>query len=527
MAELVPTLRLKRGSAKPLHAGHPWVFADAVAGLDGGPASPGAEVRVVDDRGTCIGRGLYSPQSAIAVRIITRADAPITPALIASRIDEALRLRREVLGLGAPTLSRADIPVGPAAAAQLLDEQDGNLLRELEAQIAKVESFAALYGMNALEETAELRKRRDELLKKTGGAAASGTLSRAPGAASGAVESRDGAGVYPDKTIGPAPPPQPAAVGPTFLSAQAAVPGTGATTAYRLVNSEGDGLGGLVVDVYGEYVVLQVGTPGIARFQEAILDALESRLRPRAILERSDNHARQLEKMAPAPAAALRGKAPEAPFSVYEYGVEMVCDLRPGRGQKTGLYLDQRENRRRASRFAAGRNVLDVCSYSGGFALHAARAGARSITLIDSSAEALELARANLERNGIADADLVCAEWTEGFKHLREAGRLFELLVLDPPKFARTKGKVSQALSAYRDLNAQAARLLAPGGILYTCSCSANVTEVDFERAVAGGLRQAGRRAALLERHGAAPDHPVPPGFEQGRYLKCLVLQVV
>jgi 23S rRNA (cytosine1962-C5)-methyltransferase len=300
-----------------------------------------------------------------------------------------------------------------------------------------------------------------------------------------------------------------------------------ATTAYRLINAEGDGLGGLTVDVYGDYVSVQIGTPGMARFQETILDALESRLHPKAIFDRSDVHTRQLEKMPPPTAAPLRGQAPDAPFPVCEFGVEMLCDLRPGHGQKTGLYVDQRENRRHFASFAAGRNVLDVFCHSGGFALHAALAGARSITLVDSSEQALELARTNLERNKIADADLIHAEWTEGFKHLREEGRLFDLVVLDPPKFARGRESVSQALSGYRDLNAQAARLLAPGGLLFTCSCSANVTEVDFERTVAAALRQAERRAVLLERRGAAPDHPVPPGFEQGRYLKCLVLQVM
>jgi 23S rRNA (cytosine1962-C5)-methyltransferase len=299
------------------------------------------------------------------------------------------------------------------------------------------------------------------------------------------------------------------------------------TDAYRLVNSEGDGLGGLIVDVYGDYVALQIGTPGMANFQETILNALSSRLSPKAILDRSDAHTWQIEKMNGHTGAVLRGEAPEAPMPVHEYGLEMLCDLRRGRSQKTGLFLDQRENRRRFADFAAGRNVLDVFCYSGGFALHAARAGAKSITLLDSSAEALELARANLERNKIMDAELVQAEWTEGFKRLREAGRLFDLMVLDPPKFARGKENVPQALTAYRDLNAQAARLLAPGGLLCTCSCSGNVTEVDFERAVAGGLRLAERRAVLLERRGAAPDHPVPPGFDQGRYLKCLVVQVI
>jgi 23S rRNA (cytosine1962-C5)-methyltransferase len=281
------------------------------------------------------------------------------------------------------------------------------------------------------------------------------------------------------------------------------------------------------VDVYGDYLSVQIGSAGMESRKETFLKVLVERLSPKGILDRSDSRMREMEKLPPPSAAPLYGQAPEGPFHVREHGVELLCDLRPGHGQKTGLYLDQRENRRRFAAFAAGRDVLDVFSYSGGFALHAARAGARSIALVDSSAAGLELARQNLVRNKIDDADLVEAEWTEGFKHLREAGRRFDLIVLDPPKFARAKDHVSHALSAYRDLNAQAARLLTPGGILFTCSCSGNVTEVDFERTVAAAMRHSEQRAVLIERRGAGPDHPVPPGFEQGRYLKCLVLQVV
>ena len=205
------------------------------------------------------------------------------------------------------------------------------------------------------------------------------------------------------------------------------------------------------------------------RREEDILDIFEDLLHPAGILDRSDAKSRQLERLSPPKHGALRGKAPDAPFFVREQGLELSCDLRPGQGQKTGLYLDQRENRAFVAGFAAGRDVLDVFSYSGGFSVHAAKAGAKSITLIESSEEALELARLNLERNGIDDADLVNAEYTEGFKHLREAGRQYGLIVLDPPKFARSREHVAQALSGYRDLNAQAVRLLAPGGLLFTC----------------------------------------------------------
>ncbi len=467
-AERVPTAHLKKGVAKPIHAGHPWVFAEAVAGIDGPKAAPGDEVRIVDDRGTCLGRGFYSPDSAIAVRILTRADTAITTDFLKTRIGEAYRLRRDVLGLG--------VVRGVQASANI-STKDQDQLEELDKQISGIQEFAKQYGMDALEETAELRKKKDALLKGA-------PLSAAPATLSG-------------------------------------------TTAYRLINSEGDGLGGLTVDVYGDYITVQVGTVGMDRREDDILDILEDLLHPAGILDRSDAKSRQIEKLSPTRQGPLRGKAPDAPFFVREHTVEMSCDLRPGQSQKTGLYLDQRENRRYIASFAPDRNVLDVFSYSGGFALHAAKAGAKSITLIESSEEALELAKLNLEHNGIDDGDLVNTEWNEGFKHLREAGRQYDLIVLDPPKFARTRDSVPQALSGYRDLNAQAVRLLAPGGLLFTCSCSGSVSEIDFERTVAAALRSTGRRAVLLDRRGPGPDHAVPPGFDQGRYLKGLLLQVV
>jgi 23S rRNA (cytosine1962-C5)-methyltransferase len=462
-AERVPTLHLKKGIAKPIHGGHPWVFADAVATIDGPKAQPGDEVRVVDDRGSCVGRGFFSPDSAIAVRLLTRADASITPEFIKTRIGEAVRLRKDVLKLGV-------IQGVPSAN---ISAKDQSHLEELEKQISGVENFARQYGMDALEETAELRKRKEALM----------------------------AGA-----------PLPAAR-------------VSGTTAYRAINSEGDGLGGLTVDVYGEYLAVQLGTVGMDRRREEILDILEELYQPAGIVDRSDAKSRQIERLSPPQHGALRGKNPDAAFFVREHGIEISCDLRSG--QKTGLFLDQRENRRYVASFAEGRNVLDVFSYSGGFALHAVKAGAKSITLIEASEEALELAKLNLTRNGIDDADLINAEYSEGFKHLREAGKQYDLIVLDPPKFARSRDSVSQALSGYRDLNAQAVRLLAPGGLLFTCSCSGSVTEIDFERTVAAGLRSSGRRAVLLDRRGPGPDHPTPPGFDQGRYLKGLMLQVV
>ena len=406
-AERVPVVCLRKGSAKPLHGGHPWVFADAIARIDGPKPAAGDEVRVIDEPGVCLGRGFFSPGSAIPVRILTRLDQPITNEFIGAGIDAAISLRRNVLGLG-------------------------------------------------------------------------------PGAKNPSGES----------------------------------------TAYRLINSEGDGLPGLIVDTYGDYLVVQSGTAGIERRLNFILDTLQERLGPKGILDRGDARARAVEKLQPAKTGPLRGNAPDVIQIVRINGLEHAVDLRAGCGQKTGLYLDQRQNRVRFAEFAPGRDVLDVCCYSGGFTLHAAKAGAKSLTLIDSSEEALQLAKTNLERNGINDADLYQADWTAGFKLLREARRQFGLVVVDPPKFSRSRDTVLHALSGYRDLNAHVLRFVAPGGVLFTCSCSGNVSETDFERAIAAALRVAGRRGTVLERRSAADDHPLLPGFDQGRYLKCLVVHV-
>ncbi len=412
MASQPATLRLRRGHTKPLHAGHPWVFADAIdAAGSASEAEAGAEVRVVDAQGQFMGRGYYSPDSAIAVRLLTRNDEPADEQLLGRRIDAAIALRHEVLGFSNQ--------------------------------------------------------------------------------------------------------PNPQVHNPKSL-----------TTAYRLIHSEGDGLGGLVVDRYGPYLCVQLGTVGMDCRRDVVFDLLEKRLKPEGILDKSDRRIRALEKLPQPQTEPFRGRMPDAPIEVLERGLRMSVDLRPGKGQKTGLYLDQRDNRCRFAEFASGKDVLDVFAYTGAFTLHAARAGATSLTLIEANEGALKAARENLARNGVEDADLICAEWSEGFHMLREKAMAFDLIVLDPPKFTMRRDALQNALSGYRDLNAQVAPLLRPGGILFTCSCSGNVTETDFERAVAAGLTHAGRRATLLERRGTGLDHPTLPGFDQGRYLKCLVLRV-
>ena len=395
MSESIVTFRLKPGHAKPLYAGHPWVFADAIDAVDGDPEA-GDEVRVIDHRDQALGHGYYSPTSAIPIRLLTRGDEEAGEALLEKRIDAAILLRKDTLKLG-------------------------------------------------------------------------GTE----------------------------------------------------TNAYRLIYGEGDGLGGLVADVYNDILAVQIHSAGMDKRRDVILSLIQKRMPFRTILDRSDTRLRKLEGLEP---AVIPDSLPEA-FEVTENGIRYLLDFAGG-AQKTGFFVDQRENRRRFGEFAKGRDVLDLFAYSGAFALNAQRGGAKSLTLVDSSHPALEMARVNLELNKIEDADLIESEWAEALRHLRTENRLFDLVVIDPPKFARAKKDIVSALAGYKDLNAQAVRMVRPGGIMFTCSCSGNVDFTEFERSVAFGIAQAGRRATLLESRGAGPDHPVWPGFDQGRYLKCLILRV-
>lgn len=296
---------------------------------------------------------------------------------------------------------------------------------------------------------------------------------------------------------------------------------TGAMTdAYRLVNGEGDGLPGLVVDRYGPGIAVQFLAAGMERIREAILDALRELLAPAFIVERSDTAAREEEGLPPA-AGVLQGTPPE-PLLVREGGLEYEVSLLVG--HKTGLYLDQRENRRLLRRLADGASVLDGFCYSGGFALAAAAGGARRVVAVDTSRTALALARRNLERNGHARlAGDVLRE--DMFRFLRPGRERYDLIVLDPPKFARRRAELDRALEGYRELNRLALTALAPGGMMLTFSCSGLVGAGPFQRAVQEAAVEAGRRLDVLQRLQAGPDHPWPLGQPGGDYLKGLLVQ--
>jgi 23S rRNA (cytosine1962-C5)-methyltransferase len=297
----------------------------------------------------------------------------------------------------------------------------------------------------------------------------------------------------------------------------------GEAAAMRLVHAESDGLPGIVADRYGDTVVLQLNSAGAERWREAIADALLAAGGVARVWERSDADVRQLEGLSPV-AGPLRGKREPARIAIDEEGVRFGIDLE--QGHKTGFYLDQRDNRQQLRALASGRDVLDCFCYSGGFALNALAGGANSVLAVDSSAEALELARGNAELNKLPQP-----EWMEGdvfqlLRKFRDSRKSFDVVVLDPPKFAPTAALVEKAARAYKDINLLALKLLRPGGLLMTFSCSGGVSADLFQKIVAGAALDADVEAQVVARLGASADHPIALSFPEGDYLKGLICRV-
>ncbi len=293
--------------------------------------------------------------------------------------------------------------------------------------------------------------------------------------------------------------------------------------AMRLVHGESDGLPGLVVDRYAETLVLQILSAGAERWRAFWPDALVQLTGARNVYERSDVEVRVLEGLKPR-SGPMVGEAP-ARVRITEDGIAYEVDV--AQGQKTGFYLDQRDNRALARSLAMGAEVLNAFCYTGGFALAALRGGAARVASIDTSEEALALARRNAELNGIdgARAEWIAADVFAHVRKLRDQGRKYGLIVLDPPKFAPTEKHVANAARAYKDINLWAMKLLAPGGHLLTFSCSGAVSADLFAKIVAGAAADA-RVDLQVRRHlGAALDHPASIHFPEGEYLKGLWLQ--
>jgi 23S rRNA (cytosine1962-C5)-methyltransferase len=295
------------------------------------------------------------------------------------------------------------------------------------------------------------------------------------------------------------------------------------TNALRLVHGESDGLPGLVVDRYDDVLVAQFLSAGAERWRETLLDALAEATSCEAVFERSDAEVRKLEGLAPRVGFA-RGNRAARRCPIVEYGLNFRVDVEEG--QKTGFFLDQRENRQRVRSLAAGREVLDGFSYTGGFAIAALAGGARRVLAVESSAPALEVARDNLAANALdaARVEFVKADVFAHLRLLRDQGARFGLVVLDPPKFAPTAAQARNAARAYKDVNLLAFKLLAPGGLLATFSCSGGVSAELFQSIIAGAALDAGAEASIIERFHAAADHPVALEFPEADYLKGLLV---
>jgi 23S rRNA (cytosine1962-C5)-methyltransferase len=298
------------------------------------------------------------------------------------------------------------------------------------------------------------------------------------------------------------------------------------TGAYRMVFAESDGLPGLIADRYGDAVVLQSLTSGSEYWKESLVDLLIELTGVKSIYERSDAEVRELEGL-PVMSGMLRGDPSSLPGSIDENDLKFNIDIE--NGHKTGFYLDQRENRKILRGISHNRDVLDCFCYTGGFTVNALAGGAKSVLSIDSSPEALGLCRENVRLNSLESSRHTILEGDvfQLLRKLRDQGRSFDLIVLDPPKFAPTAAQVKKAARGYKDINRLAFKLLHPGGLLVTFSCSGGVDEALFQKIVASAALDAEVDAQILDRLTQAPDHPVALNFPEGAYLKGLICRRV
>jgi 23S rRNA (cytosine1962-C5)-methyltransferase len=310
------------------------------------------------------------------------------------------------------------------------------------------------------------------------------------------------------------------------VARRAALPSLAGQQGLRLIHAESDGLPGVIADRYGDTVVLQLTSAGADKWRDAIAGALEKATGCARIYERSDSEVRKLEGLEPR-TGWLRGAAPAGEVVIEEHGVHMSVDY--AGGHKTGFYLDQRDNRRLLGELSSGKRVLNCFCYTGGFSLQALAGGAAGVLSIDSSEPALAQARANLAMNPGLEAGRAewrCANVFDELRRLREGNERFDIIILDPPKFAPSASHAERAARAYKDINLHGFKLLAPGGLLMTYSCSGGVGLELFQQIVAGAALDAGRDARIVQRLQGAADHPVALAFPEGEYLKGLLVQV-
>ncbi|MBU0755860.1 MAG: class I SAM-dependent rRNA methyltransferase [Planctomycetes bacterium] len=293
------------------------------------------------------------------------------------------------------------------------------------------------------------------------------------------------------------------------------------STAHRLVYSEADGFPGLIVDDYNGFLSVQIQTLGMDKIRDLLVALLQKNCAPQAVVLRNDSPIRKLEGL-PQEKTIISGSLPKT-LEVQEGNLRLAVDLMEG--QKTGAYLDQRDNRLFLRKYARNRKVLDACCYDGWFALHLARSGATHVLALDSSAAALKRLERNAEMNDLANITSKKANCFDALKTMAEAGELFDLIVLDPPPFARRRTDIGNALKAYKQLNARAMACLNPGGLLFTCCCSHGVSQDRFATCVTTAAQQAKRRLILLEQRLQPADHPILFNEPESLYLKGLLFR--
>jgi 23S rRNA (cytosine1962-C5)-methyltransferase len=298
----------------------------------------------------------------------------------------------------------------------------------------------------------------------------------------------------------------------------------GADRGCRLVFSEADILSGFTIDEYGRWLAVQFTALGLAQRREMFAEILSELIRPEGIYLRTERGIGQLEGLE-LQDGLLAGAPPPADLAIEENGLRFFVNL--PEGQKTGFYLDQRDNRRAVAACAGGRRVLDAFSYSGGFGLNAARAGAISVECVDVSGPALELGRRNAALNSLSNVVFTRADVFSHLAQLLESGQRYDLVILDPPKFARSRGAIDDALAGYRRLQTLGIRLLAPDGILATCCCSGLISADMLKDLLAQLAAEEGRDIQVLQEHGQPPDHPVGATCPESAYLKCFISRVV
>ncbi len=297
------------------------------------------------------------------------------------------------------------------------------------------------------------------------------------------------------------------------------------TNAYRLVHAEADGLPGLVVDRYGPWLVVQFLSVAVERHKNAIVNALAEYAAPQGIFERSDTYTRELENLIPV-TGPLWGETPPDLIEIEENGFRLTVDIKSG--QKTGYYLDQRENRNRIMPYLSEKEILNAFSFSGGFSVYAAAAGAGRIMNIDTSEDAHKMAQQNMWLNGFDDREDIyaTADAFELMRAYRDQKWTFDVVILDPPKFARNARQIKDASRGYKDINLLGMKLLKPGGVLITFSCSGAISENLFQKIIFGAAVDARRDVQIIERLHQGTDHPVLVTFPESAYLKGFICRV-